>query len=112
MSTGALRDLVAERAVALGRTDGRWEGLSFYRYERPAGPLVERVDHLALCCVLQGSKEVTIAGRTWQYNPLNYLVLTRDTEFSAQIMQASPSAPFLSLVLQVERAVIRRVVAD
>jgi AraC-like DNA-binding protein len=112
MSTAALRALVAERTITLGRTQSAWGGLSFFRYAEPTGPLVEHVNHLALCCVLQGSKEVTIDDRTWRYNPSTYLVLTRDVDFTAHITQASVETPFLSLVLQIERTVIRRVLAD
>lgn len=86
--------------------------MSVYRYDEPQEPAFESVESLSLCVVTPGRKAVQIGTQTWHYDPMNYLVLTGDVGFDAQILTASPTDPFLSLILQIEPAVVRRVVSE
>jgi AraC-like DNA-binding protein len=65
-----------------------------------------------LCWILQGRKSVRIGERTWVYDPFHYLVLNRKTSFRAEVLQAYPERPFLSLVLRIEPTLVREVLAE
>lgn len=108
-------DLIAElnaraRRIGLNTTD--WPGLTMYRFEAPVVPQWSEVHALSLCVVAQGRKAVTIDGVTYHYDPFNYLVLSRGMRFEAEILEASVEKPFLSFVLQIDPAIVRRVSAD
>ena len=121
MSSGQLErpvtsgDLIAElaaRAPAAGANAGAWPGLTVYRFTAPAGPSWEEIQSLSLCIVAQGRKAVTVNGETYLYDPFHYLVLSSHLHFQAEILEASPTRPFLSLVLQIDPALVRRVSSD
>jgi AraC-like DNA-binding protein len=108
-------DLVAElaaRATLEGGNTGHWPGLTIYRFTSPVGPTWEEIQSLSLCIVAQGRKAVTVDGQTFRYDPFNYLVLGSNLTFQAEILEAHPNKPFLSFVLQIDPAVVRRVSAD
>jgi AraC-like DNA-binding protein len=108
-------DLIAElnsraRRIGLNTTD--WPGLTMYRFEAPVVPQWSEVHALSLCVVVQGRKAVIIDGCTYRYDPFNYLILSRGMRFEAEILEASVAKPFLSFVLQIDPAIVRRVSAD
>jgi len=108
-------DLIAElnsraRRIGLNTTD--WPGLTMYRFEAPVTPQWSEVHALSLCVVAQGRKAVTVDGSSYRYDPFNYLVLSRGMRFEAEILEASVEKPFLSFVLQIDPAIVRRVSAD
>jgi AraC-like DNA-binding protein len=108
-------DLIAAlraRAVSTGPNAAEWPGLTIYRFDAPAVPQWSEVHSLSLCVVAQGSKAVTVDGVAYRYNAFNYLVLSRGMRFEAEILEASIEKPFLSFVLQIDPAVVRRVSAD
>jgi AraC-like DNA-binding protein len=108
-------DLIAElaaRAPRVGANTGAWPGLTIYRFTTPVGPTWEEIQSLSLCIVAQGRKAVTVDGETYRYDPFNYLVLSSHLHFEAEILEASPSLPFLSFVLQIDPALVRRVSSD
>ena len=105
MSSGQLErpvvsgDLIAElaaRAPRTGANTGGWPGLTVYRFTAPAGPSWEEIQSLSLCIVAQGRKAVTVDGETYLYDPFHYLVLSSHLHFQAEILEASPTRPFLS----------------
>jgi len=108
-------DLIAElnsRAGKIGLNTTDWPGLTMYRFEAPVVPQWNEVHALSLCVVAQGRKAVTIDGSTYCYDPFNYLVLSRGMRFEAEILKATVEKPFLSFVLQIDPAIVRRVSAD
>lgn len=111
-TAGDLLAEIAARAPVLGGNPGGWPGLTFYRYPRPVAPQWEEVRSLSLCIIAQGRKCVVADGRAHDYDPFNYLVLSDRQHFTAEILEATPAKPFLSLVLQVDPALVRRVSAD
>ena len=60
----------------------------------------------------QGRKAVTVEGVRHLYDPFHYLILRRGLRFQAEILQGSVEKPFLSFVLQVDPAMVRRICAD
>jgi AraC-like DNA-binding protein len=114
-STIGAGDLVAElasMATEAGANTGVWPGLTVYRFTAPAGPTWEEIQSLSLCIVAQGRKAVTVGGETYLYDPFRYLVLSSHLHFQAEILEASLSRPFLSLVLQIAPALVRQVSSD
>src|ERR1700751_4662473 len=108
-------DLIAElapRAPLVGGNPNACPGLTIYRFTSPVGPTWEEIQSLSLCIVAQGRKAVTVDGQTFRYDPFNYLVLGSNLTFQAEILEAHPNKPFLSFVLQIDPAVVRRVSAD
>lgn len=108
-------DLVAEiraRAPELGGNPGRWPGLTFYRFTQPMAPHWDEVKSLSLCIIAQGRKCVVVDGEKYFYDPFNYLVLSGSRHFTAEILEATQAKPFLSLVLQIDPTLVRRVSAD
>jgi AraC-like DNA-binding protein len=108
-------DLIAElaaRAPKVGANTGLWPGLTIYRFTGPVGPSWEEIQSLSLCIVAQGRKAVSVDGVTYRYDPFHYLVLGSHLHFQAEILEASVSRPFLSLVLQIDPALVRQVSSD
>ncbi len=94
-------ELIAElaaRAPKEGANNGIWPGLTIYRFTSPVGPTWEEIQSLSLCVVAQGRKAVTFDGKTYLYDPFRYLVLGSHLHFQAEVLEASISRPFLSLV--------------
>jgi AraC-like DNA-binding protein len=112
VGTGELIAELAARAPLVGGNTGAFPGLTIYRFTEPVGPTWEEIQSLSLCIVAQGRKAVTVDGETYRYDPFNYLVLSSHLHFQAEILQATPSRPFLSFVLQIDPAVVRRVSSD
>ena len=108
-------DLVAELAAAaprIGANSGLWPGLTIYRFTAPVGPTWEEIQSLSLCIVAQGRKAVTVDGQNFLYDPFHYLVLSSHLHFQTEILEASLGRPFLSLVLQIDPALVRQVSSD
>jgi AraC-like DNA-binding protein len=112
VTTGDLIAELAARAPRSGGNDGGWPGLTIYRFTEPTKPEWEEIQSLSLGIVAQGRKAVIVDGKTYVYDPFHYLVLSSHLHFQAQILEASPRKPFLSFVLQVDPAVVKRVSAD
>jgi AraC-like DNA-binding protein len=108
-------DLTAElafHATRHGANVGLWPGLTIYRYTEPTGPQWDEIRSLSLGIVARGRKAVKVDGKWYEYDPFNYLVISSYLQFQCQILEASPHEPFLSFVLQIEPAVVRKVSAD
>jgi AraC-like DNA-binding protein len=108
-------DLIAELAARTpveGGNPDHWPGLTIYRFTSPVGPTWEEIQSLSLCIVAQGRKAVKVEDRACEYDPFNYLVLGSHLTFQAEILEAHANKPFLSFVLQIDPAVVRRVAAD
>lgn len=112
VTTGDLIAELAVRAPRIGGNDGGWPGLTIYRFTEPTQPSWEEIQSLSLGIVAQGRKAVIVDGKTFVYDPFNYLVLSSHLHFQAQILEASPRKPFLSFVLQIDPAVVKKVSTD
>lgn len=109
---GDLIATIAGRAPVVGPNSTEWPGLTLYRFHGPVAPQWDGVGSLALCMVAQGSKAVIIDGVRHLYDPFHYLVLRRGLRFQAQILEGSVEKPYLSFVLQIDPALVRRIGAD
>ncbi|WP_218025980.1 AraC family transcriptional regulator [Nocardia miyunensis] len=112
MSSGDLISALAARAPELGGNAGIWPGLTIYRFTEPMAPTWEEIQSLSLGIVAQGSKAVIVDGKRYVYDPFHYLVLGSNLQFQAEILTASLRMPFLSFVLQIDPALVKRVSTD
>jgi hypothetical protein len=109
MSSTDLVAVLAGRMPRIGGNDGGWPGLTLYRFTTPMAPSWEEIRSLSLGIVAQGRKAVHVDGERYVYDPFHYLVLTSNLHFQAEILQAAPAEPFLSFVLEIDPALVRKV---
>lgn len=80
-------------------------GLTIIRQTRPTA-LHFNIDKPLVAMVLQGSKRVIMGNRTYDLGAGESLVITADVPTVSQITRGSIKAPYLSLVLELDPAVI------
>ncbi|MEH6718807.1 MAG: AraC family transcriptional regulator [Aurantimonas endophytica] len=80
-------------------------GLSTVRATTPSG-LVHDISRPLVCLVVQGSKAVTMGTRQFAFSAGESLLITADVPTVSQITRASAAAPYYSLVMELDRAVI------
>jgi hypothetical protein len=71
----------------------------------PSG-LDHAISRPLVCLVLQGSKHVTMGAQAFAFAAGDSLLITTDVPTVNQITRASVAAPYLSLVLELDPAVI------
>ncbi len=105
----SLRDLVRRHAEAHADTAGVAQtpvpGLATVRATRSSG-LIHAVSRPLVCLVLQGEKQVAMGPRAFTFAAGDSLIITADVPTVSQITRASVAAPYLSLVLELDPAVI------
>ena len=107
--TDTLLELVRRYADAHADADGLARtpvpGLTIIHSNAP-GELVHAVSHPLVCLVLQGRKQVTVGARTLEFGPGDSLLIASDVPTVSQIVRADAAAPYRSLVLDLDAAVI------
>jgi AraC-like DNA-binding protein len=107
--------LIAELAALTRAADGStqpWPGLTIHRCSHPTAPAWQKTEALTLCIIAQGRIAVHDGGRVRVFQPNHYLVTRSHLHYEAQILEASPEAPFLSFVLQIDPDLVRKVAAE
>ncbi len=66
----------------------------------------------ALCIMAQGRKEVRLADEHFNYDPLNYLVVSVSMPLSGRVVDVSPETPILAVRLDIDPAEITALIAD
>ena len=102
----------AERHVDAGgiaRTP--FPGLVIFR-ETAATPLNYAVNKPLVAMVLQGGKRVTVGGNTVDFGAGQSLLITAEVPTVSQITKAALSAPYYSLVLELDLALIEALVVE
>ncbi|RWQ30479.1 MAG: AraC family transcriptional regulator [Mesorhizobium sp.] len=80
-------------------------GLNTVRATAPSG-LVYDISRPLACLVVQGSKHVTMGTQGFAFSAGDSLLITADVPTVSQITRASAAAPYYSLVLELDPAVI------
>lgn len=62
-----------------------------------------------MCFVVQGSKEVSIGGRTYRYAASEYLVCMVDLPLTGEVLEASARKPYLCWAITLDPAVVYEV---
>ncbi|GAA5072504.1 AraC family transcriptional regulator [Lysobacter panacisoli] len=65
-----------------------------------------------LAIVAQGSKVATLAGQTYRYDPLNYLVVSVTLPVTGQVVEATPEHPYLCFRLDIDPQEVADLLAD
>ena len=100
-----LARLLRPFAVAEGLVPSPVSGVGVYRADEPTecSPCIYEP---CVIIVIQGSKRGYLAGHTFDYNPSSYLTFSVPIPLEAEIVEASPEAPFLGICLHIEPATV------
>ena len=107
--SNTLLDAVRRHAEAHANLDGLARtpipGLATVRATSPSG-LVHAISRPLVCLVLQGAKQVATGTRTMAFGAGDSLLVTADVPTVSQITRATGAAPYLSLVMELDPAII------
>jgi AraC-like DNA-binding protein len=101
----AVRQYGEARADETGLAQTPIPGLTTVRATAPS-ELVHAISRPLVCLVLQGGKHVTMGSQAFAFAAGDSLLITADVPTVSQITRASVAAPYLSLVLELDLAVI------
>jgi AraC-like DNA-binding protein len=101
----AVSRYVGQHADQSGIAQTPVAGLTTIRSFAPSG-LLHAISRPLVCLVLQGTKEVTIGTETLVFNAGDSLLITADVPIVSQITRATRTAPYLSLVLDLDLAIV------
>jgi AraC-like DNA-binding protein len=87
------------------------EGLTILRSDHPK-PLSHMVIKPALCITLQGAKWTAFGDRRFDYRAGQALVVGIEMPAIGQVTQASPTEPYLGLVVELDLGVMREVLGS
>jgi AraC-like DNA-binding protein len=67
---------------------------------------VHAVHRPSLCFIVQGAKEVSVGRALFRYRSLEFLFTSVDLPMTGQVLEATPSKPYLCLVLEIEPSLV------
>jgi AraC-like DNA-binding protein len=100
-----LAQLALKHATHQGVNRTGWQYLEIVRSDRETTPEFSVVRPV-LCLIVQGAKELSLAGKAFRYDPDHYLVTTVAVPLVSRVTKASPRAPYLGLVLTLDEGPI------
>ncbi|KXV34784.1 AraC family transcriptional regulator [Gluconobacter thailandicus] len=80
-------------------------GLLLFRADAPTTPM-DVVYEPRFCVIVQGSKQVMLCDKVFDYDASKYLVTAVDLPVTGQVTQATPEKPYLALCLALDPAQI------
>lgn len=107
----AVRRHAETRSDPAGFAPSAIPGLGTVRATMPSG-LLHDISRPLVCLVVQGGKQVTMGTRTFAFSAGDSLLITADVPTVSQITRASIAAPYYSLVLELDLAVIAELVLE
>lgn len=115
----ALSDgLLAALVQAIGRRtkgEGDFEtpiaGLTFFRREAPAAPIVCMVEP-SIVLVAQGSKQLWLGGEAYPYDTSRFLLTSLDLPANSEVITASASRPCLGLTMKLDLKAVSELIAQ
>jgi AraC-like DNA-binding protein len=108
------REELAERIARAVPRDGLADpqpGLNLARFARPTGLHHGFLDP-CFCVIAQGAKTLTLGEDVFRYDPARYMVATVGVPMTAQVVEASPDRPYLSLRLDLDPAAVASVMVE
>jgi AraC-like DNA-binding protein len=100
--TAKLAGLLAAYAPHDGSFDLRIPGLMVSRISRVNKECVHALRVSSLCIVAQGAKTVIVGDQVYEYDASQMIVFSVALPVAAQVTQATPSNPYLSLRLELD----------
>lgn len=94
-----LARLIHQYTVNEGVNITRLPSLSLIRESEITEPIF-RLNEASFCVIVQGQKEMLLGRERFRYGPGSYIVATMDLPVSGQVIEASPTAPYLALKLE------------
>ncbi len=107
----ALAALIRRHMPTLGNVETSIKGLHLHRYDHCAESL-PTLAQPALCIMAHGSKRVRLGDETYQYDPLNYMVVSVAMPISGRLLDACSSDPSLALRLDIDPAEVNTLIAE
>jgi AraC-like DNA-binding protein len=86
-------------------------GLNLARFARPT-ELHHGFYEPCFCVIAQGAKTLTLGEDVFRYDPAHYMIATVGVPMTAQVVEASPERPYLSLRLELDPAVVASVMIE
>ncbi|MGC2776206.1 MAG: AraC family transcriptional regulator [Bradyrhizobium sp.] len=107
----AVSRYAAVHADAAGIARTPIPGLTAVRATAPS-ELVYAISRPLVCLIVQGSKQVTMGTQGFTFSAGDSLIITADVPTVSQITRAGRAAPYLSLVLELDSALIAELIAQ
>lgn len=103
-----------ERIAAAAREDSVVEPLPGVHLARASRSLegIHSVYPTALCLVAQGAKEVFVGNASYRYDANRFLIATVEVPAVGRILEATPEKPYLSMRLNLDRALVGSVMVE
>ena len=108
------RQELAERILRAMPRDGAvyvQPGVNLARFARPT-ELHHGFYEPCFCVIAQGAKTLTLGEEVFRYDPAHYMIATVGVPMTAQVVEASPERPYLSLRLELDPAVAASVMVE
>jgi AraC-like DNA-binding protein len=108
------REELAERIACAVPRDGLADpqpGLNLARFDRPTELHHGFLDP-CFCVIAQGAKTLALGEDVFRYDPARYMIATVGVPMTAQVVEASPDRPYLSLRLNLEPTVVGSVMVE
>ena len=112
--TEADREELAERIARAVPRDGTADpqpGVNLARFARPT-ELHHGFLEPCFCVIAQGAKTITLGEDVFRYDPAHYLITTVGVPMTAQVVEATPDRPYLSLRLGLDPTVVASVMVE
>ncbi|WLG21568.1 AraC family transcriptional regulator [Pseudomonas sp. FP1154] len=106
-----LASLIDARTPQTGDFDMPVAGLSFFRREAPARPVICMIEP-SIVLVAQGVKQVWVGGKAYGYDTTRFLITSLDIPANSEVMVASPEQPCLGLVFKLDLRMVADLVAQ
>ena len=100
--TARLAGLIAAYAPHDGSFEMRVPGMMVSRFSRINKECVHALRISSLCIVAQGGKTVVVGDEVYEYDSSQMIVFSVALPVAAQVTQASPAHPYLSLRLELD----------
>lgn len=111
MTLERLRQLTLEAMPEEGRIETPLPGLALTRFNSPQESRQCFYDPM-FALVMSGKKLSMIGGKSFSYSAGEAALVTLDLPGAFQIQEASPEAPFLSLSIRLDRALVTELLAE
>ena len=100
-----LTSLLKKLAPNNGYNETGISGVTIFRADYPTPPSPCLYDP-CIVIVGQGCKKGYLSGEEYQFDEMNYLVLSVSLPLEAEIIEASPESPFLAMIVDIDTNVL------
>lgn len=106
-----LAELIERFAVVDGVHETAIRELTLFRLSKPSEPTPVFYEP-AVCVIAQGRKRVLLGDEAYVYDPAHWLLVAADLPLAGEVIQASSRAPYLSLRVDLDMAIVNELAAE